>query len=96
MSTVMMKLLPLLFILPSGLVQSETCDTGLDVRIKGKSKVGPLEVCWSKRGAYQWRPICGYDFYESFWKSHWNEIGAGIVCRQLNFTDPSYQGSYTS
>ena len=95
MSSVM-KLLPLLFILPSGLVRSETCDTIMDVRIKGKSNVGQLEVCWLQRGGYQWRPICGYDLDGNVWNGHWNEIGAGIVCRQLNFTDPSYQGSYTS
>ena len=97
MATVM-KLLPLLFILSSGLVQSETCDTRLDVRIKGKSNAGPAEVCWSRKGAYQWQPICGYDLdgYDLdgyLWNYHWNEIEAGIVCRQLNFTDPSYQGS---
>ena len=94
MATVM-KLLPLLYILPSGLVQSETCDTKLDVRIKGKSNVGQLEVCWPHLGGNQWRSICGYDLDGKLWNDHWNEIGAGIVCRQLNFTDPSYQGSYT-
>ena len=66
-----------------------------------EANAGPAEVCWSRKGAYQWQPICGYDLdgYDLdgyLWNYHWNEIEAGIVCRQLNFTDPSYQGSYTS
>lgn len=91
-----MKLLPLFFILPSCLAQTETqaCDTRNDVRIKGKSNVGPLEVCWKMKNGYRWWPICGYNIYRAIrYDGYWNEISAGVVCRQLNFTDPSYQGS---
>ena len=84
--------------LQSGLAQTDTCDTRMDVRIKGKSNVGPLEVCWIiNNSGPRWWPICGYyDLYDNNWIGYWSEIEAGIVCRQLNFTDPSYQGSYIS
>ena len=84
-----MILFPLLFILPYSLTLLENCDTELDVRIKGKSYVGPLEVCWlGGNDGYRWWPVCGSDVTGN---SFWSEIGAA-VCRQLNYTDPSYQG----
>ena len=87
-------LLHLLIILPYSLTLLENCDTKLDVRIIGKSYVGPLEVCWMEgNDGYRWWPVCASRVTGTI---YWNQFGAGRVCRELNFTDPSYQGSYTS
>ena len=54
-----------------------------DVRIKGKPYAGVLEVCWEISDGYSWLNVCG---------DTWTDTSAGVACRQLNFTNPSYQG----
>ena len=84
------QLLLLFFILRSSLAAIDKCSKKLDVRIKGKQYAGSLEMCWcpSNSKYCQWWPVCGY------W--NWNNYRAGLVCRQLNFTDHSNQGIFKS
>ena len=64
-----MILLPLLFMLPYSLTLHENCDTKLDVRVIGKSYVGPLEVCWlGGNNSYRWWPVWWFSsVLESIW-----------------------------
>ena len=86
----------LFFILETNFADIEKCHTPLDVRIKGNSYVGPLEVCWSTDypEKYQWWAVCAYNYDYSDVLSYWDPTTAISVCRKLNFTDPSYQGIY--
>ncbi len=67
----------LLAIVHMSLLQDEFC---LNVRLKGSRYAGLVEVFH----ALHWRRVCGDD---------WSDTSAGVICRQLNYTDPSHQGS---
>ena len=75
-----------LFCLLSGSLQLEKCRSYLNVRLQGTKYAGRLEVCYSQRRYHFWMPVCD---------GSWSNIDAGVVCRQLNFTNPAYQGLYT-
>ncbi len=61
-------------------LQDEFCLNIGEVRLKGSRYAGLVEVCH----ALHWRRVCGDD---------WSDTSAGVICRRLNYTDPSHQGS---
>ena len=75
-----------LFCLLPGSLQLEKCRSYLDVRLQGTKYAGRLEVCYSQWRKNFWMPVCD---------DNWSNVDAGVVCRQLNFTNPAYQGLYT-
>ncbi len=60
-------------------LQDEQCLNIGDVRLNGSRYAGLVEVCYF----YSWRTVCGDD---------WSNTSAGVICRQLNYTDLSHQG----
>ena len=76
-----------LFCLLPGSLQLDECRSFLNVRLQGTKYAGRLEVCYpSQWRNHFWMPVCD---------DNWSNVDAGVVCRQLNFTNPAYQGLYT-
>ena len=77
-----------LFCLLPGSLQLDGCRSYLNVRLQGTKYAGRLEVCYrpSQWRNHFWMPVCD---------DNWSNVDAGVVCRQLNFTNPAYQGLYT-
>ena len=73
-----MSVIILILLLFAPSFQQESCDTHWDVRLTGTRYAGVLEICH----LFVWLSVCG---------DNWRNTSAGVVCRQLNFNNPSYQ-----
>ena len=78
-----MRTLILLLIFLGPCFQQESCDTLWDVRLTGTRYACVLEICH----LFVWLSVCG---------DNWSNNSAGVVCRQLNFTNRSYQSKLSS
>ncbi len=75
----MMKIIVYLLAIVDMSLQDEQCLNIGEVRLTGSRYAGLVEVCH----LFQWKTVCGDD---------WSDTSAGVICRQLNYTDPSHQG----
>ena len=78
-----MSVIILILLLFAPCFQQENCDTLWNVRLTGTRYAGVLEICH----LFVWLSVCG---------DSWSNTSAGVVCRQLNFNNPSYQSKQSS